>query len=130
MERLESAVNHIALDKQDEAVKQFVLSLPADRSGSVLELNGQPIVCVVPAAVLLKNEADEPWTDEKNTRRCALIDREIEGTLTPEETLELRHLQAEVIRYRERIAPLPIEDARKLHQELLERARRREASGS
>ncbi len=73
---------------------------------------------------------DDPWTDEKNARRCALIDQEIAGTLTPEQTLELRRLQAEVIRYRERVAPLPIEDARKLHQELLDRAMHRQASNS
>jgi len=29
----ESALNHIALDQEDEAVKRFVLSLPADANG-------------------------------------------------------------------------------------------------
>ncbi len=40
LESRDSAVNHIALDKEDEAVKRFVLSLPADANGSVLELDG------------------------------------------------------------------------------------------
>lgn len=122
MEPLESAVNHIALDTQDEAVKRFVLSLPADPQGSVLELNGQAVVCVLPAPVFLGDD-NGPWTKEKNARRCELIDREIDGKLKPEEAIELRRLQAEMLRYRQKVAPLPIEDARKLHQELLERAR-------
>ena len=37
------------IDNQDDSVKQFVLSLSADPGGSVLELNGQAVACVVPA---------------------------------------------------------------------------------
>ncbi len=48
MDRKDSAVNHIALDKEDEAVKRFVLSLPVDANGSVLELEGRAVACVVP----------------------------------------------------------------------------------
>ena len=36
---------------------------------------------------------------------------------------ELAGLQQEMLRYRDRVAPLPIEYARKLHQELLNRAK-------
>jgi hypothetical protein len=110
-------MNHITLDSQDEAVKQFVLSLPADPQGSILELNGRPIVCVLPAPVMVRS--DESWTDEKNNRRCDLIDRKYAGQLTPAETIELGQLQEEMLRHRQRVAPLPLEDARRLHQELL-----------
>jgi hypothetical protein len=106
MERKDPSVNHIALDKQDEAVKQFVLSLPIDPNGSVLELEGRPIACVLPPPS--EDGDDEPWTKEKNDRRCDLIDRKYEGAgLTPAEALELARLQEQMLRYRQRVAPLP-----------------------
>jgi len=43
MEDQGSTVNHIALEKQDEAVKRFVLSLPLDPQGAVLELDGRAV---------------------------------------------------------------------------------------
>jgi hypothetical protein len=115
-------VNHISLDSQEEAVKRFVLSLPADPQGSILELNGQAVVCVLPASAAGENGDDGPWTEEKNARRCELIDREIDGALTAVEALELKRLQAAMLRYRQKVAPLPLADARQLHQELLAKA--------
>ena len=117
-------VNHIALDKQHDAVKQFVLSLPADSNGTVLELEGRAVACVLPPPSE-NGEDDEPWTNEKNERRCELIDRKYKGNpLSPAEALELARLQEQMIRYRERVAPLPLEAARRLHQDLLEKAAR------
>ena len=40
-------MTHIALDSQDEAVKRFFLSLPVDPQGSVPQLHGQAVACVV-----------------------------------------------------------------------------------
>ena len=128
MERQEQTVNHISLDSQDESVKRFVLSLPSDPHGSILELNGQAVVCVLPASVVSEEEDDSPWTEEKNVRRCDLIDRKFAGGITPAEALELARLQEQMVRYRQKVAPLPLEDARKLHQELLAKAAA--ASGS
>src|SRR5687768_4486552 len=34
------AMHHIALETQDEAVRQFFLTLPTDDRGSVVEING------------------------------------------------------------------------------------------
>ena len=114
-------MNHILLDKQDEAVKRFFLSLPADAQGSVVELDGQAVACVVPPPKSMNGTMEE-WNDAKNERRCDLIDREFNGpALTPVEMVELAGLQEEMLRYRQRVAPLPIEDARRLHQELLAR---------
>jgi hypothetical protein len=48
MHRKDSAVNHIALDKEDEAIKRFVLSPPVGANGAVLELDGRAVACVVP----------------------------------------------------------------------------------
>jgi hypothetical protein len=64
------------------------------------------------------------WNEEKNARRCELIDKKIAGTLTLDAALELQVLQDEVLRYRQRVAPLPLEEARQLHRVLLEKAAR------
>lgn len=116
-----SVVHHIPLDRQDDAVKRFVLSLPVDPQGIVLELDGRAVAWVVPAAGSGVN-GDEPWTEEKNQRRCDLIDRKYDGTLSPAEAMELAQLQEEMLRYRQRVAPLPLEGARRLHQDLLAKA--------
>jgi hypothetical protein len=121
LESQDSAVNHVVLDKQDEAVKRFVLSLPVDPQGSVLELDGRPVAWVVPVIGSMTN-GDEPWSEARNDRRCDLIDRKYTGTLTPAETVELAQLQEQMLRYRQRVAPLPLEDARRLHQDLLAKA--------
>lgn len=127
MERQETAVNHIPLESQDEAVKRFVLALPADPNGSVLELQGRAVAWVVSGVDVKQPSDNGPWTKAKNDRRCDLIDRKYAGGLTPAEALELAQLQEEMLRYRERVAPLPLEDARRLHQQLLEKAARAEA---
>jgi hypothetical protein len=41
-------MKHISLETHDDAVKQFVLALPPESAGVVLELNGQPIVRMTP----------------------------------------------------------------------------------
>src|SRR5947208_14498174 len=41
-------MNHVSLDDQDESVKQFVLGLTVE-GGSVLELGGKAVACVLPA---------------------------------------------------------------------------------
>jgi hypothetical protein len=64
----------------------------------------------------------DAWSEAKNARRCDLIDREVDGVLTFDEAAELKQLQGEMLRYRRKLAPLPIEDARKLQQELLAKA--------
>lgn len=115
--RKELAVNHIRLDAQDEAVKRFFLSLPVDPRGSVLELEGHAVACILPLSPESGGgAAPAEWTEAKNARRCALIDREIDETLTPEEAVELHRLQGEMLYHRRQAASLPLEDARRLHQ--------------
>jgi hypothetical protein len=122
MEHMENAMNHILLDKQDEAVKRFFLSLPADAQGSVVELNGRAVACVVPVSP--SPEENGQWTEARNERRCDLIEKEIAGTLTPAEAVELQSLQQAMLKYRNKVAPLPIAAVRKLHDELLAKAGR------
>lgn len=116
-------MHHIPLDSQDEAVKRFFLALAVDPHGSVVELNGKAVACVVPLPAQ-NGERESEWTDTKNERRCDLIDKEIDGTLTPAEAVELHGLQQEMLRYRHRVAPLPLAAARKLHRELLAKPQR------
>src|SRR5262245_17637830 len=109
-------MSHINLDSQDEAIKRFVLSLPHDPKGMVLELNGRAVVRVTPVGSTedADGAGEDDWTEAKNARRCALIDKEIAGTLSTEEAAELERLQRAMLRYRRRVAPLLLEDARRL----------------
>ena len=68
------------------------------------------------------------WSDKLNERRIELIDKDIQGNITTEERSELAELQRKAVAYRDRVAPLPIEGARRLHRQLLEVKRQREGS--
>ncbi len=72
--------------------------------------------------------APSEWNETRNARRCALIDKEIDGTLTAAERVELELLQKQALAYRDRIAPVPIEGARSLHDRLLARKRQHDKS--
>ena len=39
------------------------------------------------------------WTEANNARRCELIDRQIQSTITPDEAAELDRLQQALRRY-------------------------------
>ncbi len=67
-----------------------------------------------------------PWSEEKNDRRRELIDKKIQQTITDEERTELQRLQHEAEVYLDREAPLPIDAARRMHKELLEKKRQHE----
>jgi hypothetical protein len=121
-------VKLISLKDQDEPVKRFFESLIPDPTGAVVEVNGHRVYLFV-RPVAEADPPDEPWTDSKNHRRAELVDREIAGTLTPAEAVELAELQRKMMRYVDRVAPLPIDDARKLHKQLLEKARSAGDSG-
>ncbi len=124
MVRKDPDVNHIALDKEDEAIKRFVLSLPVGASGAVLELGGRAVACVVPFVEGPLQEHSD-WSEAKNARRCSLIDKEIDGTLSAGEAVELHLLQREMLAHRRKVAPLPLAEARKLREDLLAKAWRR-----
>jgi hypothetical protein len=117
-------MSQIELEMQAEAIRQFFLSLQGDREGTVVKLNGQALARVVPilAAKDDVRSGVDCWTSVKNTRRCFLIDREIDGTLSPEEASELAVLQRQMLEHRERVAPLPLEATRRLYSELLAKA--------
>jgi len=94
---------------------------------------GQPIVVIDPDRqqrfVLIADtdyrvrdlvgDPNGEWTDEKETRRRDLIDKDIAGTITDDERAELAILDRQGNEHYDRIAPRPIEGVRRLHQELL-----------
>ena len=119
-------MTHVNLDTQPEVVRQFILALSASPDGAILETAGDPVACVVPPP-RSRTEASAPgeeWTEEKNRRRSALLDRKYDHELSPAEAAELALLQDAMHRYIDRVAPLPLDVARGLHQELLEKAGR------
>ncbi len=62
------------------------------------------------------------WNEEKNDRRCELIDKKIEGLLDENEKQELEDLQNQMLAFRRKVAPLPLQEVRELHQELMMKA--------
>ena len=123
-------MNHVNWDTLAEPLRQFIRTLVVAAEGSVIEQNGEPLVRVLPFPKTNGSVTDDAWTSARNQRRCDLIDREIDGQLTPEERVELEELQQQLRRYVNRIAPLPLEPLRKLHQELLEKAAKAQTNQS
>jgi hypothetical protein len=74
------------------------------------------------AIVQLVDEAvTEPaWSPEMQTRRSALIDKDIAGTITMIERMELANLDRLGNAYYDRVAAPPMDGARALHQKLTE----------
>ena len=62
------------------------------------------------------------WTDEQNARRCALIEKDVRGTIAPAEAKELEDLQDQLRRYRRHVAPLPLAQTRQMLEELERKA--------
>jgi hypothetical protein len=123
-DRAEARMRHVSLDGQDEAVKRFVLDLVREDAGCVVELAGRAVAQVLPPPADRNGEptpADD-WTEAKNARRCELIGKEVDGTLTPAEQTELEDLQEQMLRHRHRVAPLPLAYARQLLEELERKA--------
>lgn len=69
-----------------------------------------------------KGDVADEWNEAMNARRFELVDREIDGTLAAGEIGELQDLQDKMLAFRRKVAPLPIDELRELHQQLLEQA--------
>ena len=68
------------------------------------------------------------WSSELNQRRFELIDKEIQETLTPAESVELAGLTGIMREQLEAEANLPMEGAKALHRKLLALGRKDEPS--
>lgn len=62
--------------------------------------------------------ANGAWTEAKNARRFQLIDKEIAGNISPAEAEELARLSREIDDFLRDVTPLPIHEARTLHEQL------------
>jgi hypothetical protein len=119
-------MTHVNLDTQPEIIRQFVLDLSASGEGAILESAGRPVACVVPPPQMPTEVGgcEGEWTEEKNRRRGALLDSKYDHGLSAAEEAELAMLQEAMYRYIDRVAPLPLDAARSLHQEVLQKAAR------
>lgn len=79
---------------------------------SAVELIGQ--------AAVERRFVDVVWNDALNQRRFALIDKEIQGLLTPAERIEFAGLTRIMRQHVESETNLPMEGARALHRKLLQ----------
>lgn len=79
---------------------------------SALELLGQ--------AAVERQSVDVAWSDELNQRRFALIDKEIQGSLTLPESIEFAGLTRIMRDHVESEMNLPMKGARALHRKLLQ----------
>ena len=108
----------IPLDEVEEPVKRFFERLDVSNEASLVKVNGKHVYLVVRSASDQK-PFDEHWTDEKNHRRYELIDKEIAQTITPTEAVELEELTQQMRRHRDRVAPLPLDHVRQVHDDLI-----------
>ena len=116
-------MKHINLDTLPEPVRQLIRGLGAPPEGSVFEENGRPVFRLTPVHPPSNGtDSDGEWTEAKDRRRCDLIDREIDGTLTAAERAELEDLQGQMLRHRHRVAPLPLAHAAQLLEDLERKA--------
>ena len=58
------------------------------------------------------------WTEEMEARRHHLIDKDIADTITTEERAELAMLDHQGNEHYDRVAPRPLDGARRLHHEI------------
>lgn len=100
-----------------QQVKQWPVELRQDLADEIVK----SVASNLPAS-------NGAWNETKNSRRCKLIDKDIQGTIDKAERRELELLTRELRVHRNRVAPLPVEGAKKLHQQLLEKKRQQEES--
>src|SRR5262245_5331387 len=112
-------MHHVNFNAVSDEVRQVILSFNAN--GTIFELDGRPIACLVPPPIRPDDSGE--WSTTKNARRCYLIDRDIDGTITMQEKLELQTLEEQFEQFMDRVAPLPVDHVRQLHQALLDKVR-------
>ena len=113
--------------------------VPVSASGWLVESDGRKFILSVAQARHARAEGarqahvgratrnrsgDPEWSEAKNARRCELIDRKIQNTISAQEAAELEDLQEALRAYLDRVAPVPMEGAEKLHAELIRREKR------
>jgi hypothetical protein len=69
-------MRRINLDRKDERIKKFVRSLAAKADGSILEMNGEPVLRVTPV--------EEKSVDQRKLKAAILRCREASRSLNAE----------------------------------------------
>ena len=80
----------------------------------------ESILELFPRAALGPMGAEGTWSDALNQRRFALIDKEIQGTMTSAESIELARLTTIMRDHVESEETLPMEGPRALHWKLMQ----------
>jgi hypothetical protein len=65
-------MRHIKLDDENSQIREFILSLPIDPDGSVLEFNGEPVLRLLPIG-------DERQAVDKVKLKAAILRRRDES---------------------------------------------------
>jgi PAS domain S-box-containing protein len=94
--------------------QDFILSVAEER-----HRHAEHAIEAPAGKVTRDRRADPEWSEAKNARRCELIDRKIQNTISTREATELDELQEALRAYLDRVAPLPMEGPKKLHAELV-----------
>jgi hypothetical protein len=112
-------MNSFPLESVSEDTRNSILPMTQNPGGSEVTLDGSVVGYFFPQS-LTGQLPDEPWSDEKNHRRVDLIEKKYSfQSLTLEEHIELTRLQAELRRHVDQVAPVPLEQVRALHRQLL-----------
>ncbi len=98
-------------------VKDFLNNLSISETPTVFEVNGRRVYILVRPPV--ESTTRDEWTSEMNHRRHDLVLKEIAGSLTFDEAVELADLNMIQDRWLDRVAPLPFEHVRRLHDQLV-----------
>lgn len=123
-------MNTIRWETIPEPTRQFIRSILQSPEGAVIEEDGKPSYRVIAYPKPAPEVPDQEWTPADNELRCDLIDKQIDGVITPDERVLLESLQERLNRYVNKVAPLPLGELRQLHQELLEKAAKANGSTS
>jgi hypothetical protein len=118
----EPAVNTIRWETIPEPTRQFIRSIVLSPEGAIIEEDGRPSYRVIAYPKSSPDAMNSEWTPADNQLRCDLIDKQIDGVITPDERVLLESLQQRLSNYVNKVAPLPLEQLRKMHHELLEKA--------
>jgi hypothetical protein len=114
-------------------IMKYEVDLPPDverRLSDKAMHSGKDVVQLIRVAIVRFVEEDscpssnQVWSKELEPRRCELIDKDIAGTASPCEKVELIELDRLANEHFDTVAPPPFEGAQRLHRQLLNRASR------
>lgn len=95
-------------------VGDLIRSKIGQRWGAVVEVNPDELLIIWdntldgPIFTMRPSDVEKTtWTEAKNERRCLLIEKELDKSITVGEAYELDQLQTEMLKYRAEVAPLP-----------------------